>query len=162
MKQGQKNGSILRMGIVIASCLLMVIMLRFLILRTKSGEVLRKRSPDGNRTVVVEELNNQLVDHNLIISIQDEGTGNKKTIFKTPDEGKPSGTEKIFWSDDGDFLLLVGKNFFVVDEAMVNDETALYLMYRVSTGEVWCNSSQTRSIRFVLDDVIKAGIKVRF
>src|SRR4051812_39911810 len=48
------------------------------------------------------------IDRNFDIILIEQATGKTKTIFSSPDEGRPPGTEKFMWSEDSVYLLLVG------------------------------------------------------
>ncbi len=73
----------------------------------------------------------------------EEAGGASRTVFTSPDE-PPSGIgqERFLWSKDGTRLLLVGKRFWVRDEAKPADGECLYFLYDVPSGRVWCNSDK--------------------
>ena len=99
-------------------------------------------SPDDRHRVHLVELAT-FIDRNFELRLETLDDGSIKTIFRSPDEGKPIGSERIMWSVDGSRFLLVGRHFYVNDEA-VQDGRALYLMYDIPTGKLWCNAAQQR------------------
>jgi hypothetical protein len=80
------------------------------------------------------------LDRNFMVRIENLVTGASRTIFRSPDEGGPSGTERLIWSKDGTKLLLVGRHFFVKDDLFLDNGDQLYFLYDVPTGRGWWNS----------------------
>jgi hypothetical protein len=62
------------------------------------------------------------------------------TVFRSPDEGGPYGSERLIWSKDGTKLLLVGRHFFVKEDLFLDNGDQLYFLYEVPTGRSWCNA----------------------
>jgi hypothetical protein len=106
-------------------------------------------SPDDQTQVVLVELNSYL-DRNFAIRLGPSGAKPSllETIFKSPDEGRPVGSERFIWSKDGRYILLVGRHFFVNGKARNMSGEYLYLLYHLPTKRIWCNASQTRAERF--------------
>lgn len=102
---------------------------------------LRSRSADGK--VEVEMLENGVgLDRNFRLRLRDLSTGAKTIIFLSPDEGRPSGTERIIWTRDGGQFLLIGRHLFVNAEAAMANGDRLYLWYDVKTKRLCCNARQ--------------------
>jgi hypothetical protein len=81
-------------------------------------------------------------DRNFQIRIENLVTGARITVFRSPDEGKPYGSERLIWSKDGTKLLLVGRHFFVKEDLFLDNGDQLYFLYEVPTGRSWCNSAE--------------------
>jgi len=96
------------------------------------------------------------VDRNFELRIDGSGVS-PKTIFESPDEGAPAGSERIIWASDSSRFVLVGRHFFVKAAARLPEGETIYLMYDIPTGRLWCNSSQqSRVPSFGLDEL--AGV----
>jgi hypothetical protein len=85
-------------------------------------------SPDRNFRLVLESLA--------------DATVQPTEIFRSPDEGAPPGTERIIWSADNNYFLLVGKRFYVDPEYRIPAGEVIYFAYHLPSGRRWCNASQ--------------------
>jgi hypothetical protein len=103
-------------------------------------------SSTGAHRVTLLELEGGM-DRNFEIWLEQKADGFKTNIFRFPDEGRPIGTERIIWSGDHSQFVLVGRHFMVEDRSSLPIE-ALYLLYDIPTGKLWCNASQTTGTRF--------------
>ncbi len=112
-------------------------------------------SPDGKYSISIVELD-VFLDRNFEIRITDIALGTTRTVFRSPDEGLPVGTERIVWSLDGERFLLVGRKFYVKEgTADINGED-LYLMFDINTNRLWCNARQQNKYpAFAISDVLK-------
>jgi len=102
-------------------------------------------SPDGSALVRLVELPS-FIDRNFelrLVTIK-EGTeqGAATTVFRSPDEGRPAGSERIVWSKDSSVFLLLGRHFYVTDEAKLPNGEMLYLFYDLRSGKTLCNATQ--------------------
>jgi hypothetical protein len=100
----------------------------------------------GAYRVTLLELTGRM-DRNFEIWLERKADGFKTNIFRSPDEGRPIGTERIIWSRDHSQFVLVGQHFLVDDGPRIPIET-LYLLYDIPTGKLWCNASQATGTRF--------------
>jgi hypothetical protein len=66
----------------------------------------------------------------------------QETLFTSPDEGKPIGSERFIWSKDSEYVLLVGKHFVVATDLPVGAGEQAYFLYHVPSNRSWCNSNQ--------------------
>ena len=73
-------------------------------------------APDEATRVWVVELP-RFIDRNFAVRVEDLETGNLTTIFASPDEGRPVGSERIVWAADSSRFVLVGRYFYVHPEA---------------------------------------------
>jgi hypothetical protein len=106
------------------------------------GEVsLRSTSPDGKYQVYLVEFT-VFIDRNFKVRLTELATRKTRTLFSSPDEGRPVGTERVVWSKDARRFVLLGRQFFTKEEAHLPTGEQLYLMYDLSTGELWCNARQ--------------------
>jgi hypothetical protein len=78
-------------------------------------------------------------------------------VFRSPDEGIPRGTERFIWSEDSQFLLLVGKHFFLRRCCTLQSGDEAYLLLHVPSRQMWCNASQTSLPDFGERELTKAG-----
>ena len=99
-------------------------------------------SPDETLRASLIEPEWQGIDRNFQIRLEDLVKGEKTTIFRSPDEGTPYGTERLIWSKDGKWLLLVGRHFFVKEDLFLDNGDQLYFLYQVSSGKFWLNSAE--------------------
>lgn len=77
-----------------------------------------------------------------------------RTVFRSPDEGRPVGSERVVWSDNSTRFVLLERHFKVNDGARLADGEVLYLMYDVTTNELRCNAIQQSEYRaFTLWDL---------
>ncbi|WP_435010994.1 hypothetical protein P12x_002285 [Tundrisphaera lichenicola] len=82
------------------------------------------------------------IDRNFSINLEDLARDEVVTIFRSPDEGGPPGTERLIWSKDGTKLLLVGRHFFVKEDLFLDNGDQLYFLHDLPTGKSWCNSAE--------------------
>lgn len=101
-------------------------------------------SPDGNARVSLFEQTG-LIDRNFEVRIESSQI-EARTIFSSPDEGKPIGDERFIWSSDSRMVILVGKHFLVAPRFENGRGEVLYFAYDVQAGRSWCNSSQTAGV----------------
>jgi hypothetical protein len=110
-------------------------------------------SPDDSTRIQLVELP-LFLDRDFELRLQDVKSGAIKTIFRSPDEGRPEGSERIIWSADGSKIILTGRHFAVREHTPTFDGAILYLMYDLPSGKIWCNASQqARFPSFELSDV---------
>jgi hypothetical protein len=110
-------------------------------------------SPDGR---VVAELveTYSFIDRRFEIRLTTRWLGvipRRRTLFQSPDEGGRG--ERLLWSRDGRYVLLVGPKLFAVAEACLASGDKLYLLADASTGSVRVNATQTRHARFSVEDL---------
>ncbi len=101
-----------------------------------------RASPDGKYLAEIVEVHVPEWDRRFEVRVTNQGTNNlgAKTIYRSPDEGHI--TERLLWSRDGRYLLLVGKSLAAGAECMTDTGEVIYLLYDVKTDEVRCNSVQ--------------------
>jgi len=102
---------------------------------------LSSSSPDGRLRVDVVEQDHWL-DRNFQLRLRRVAEKSSRTIFESPDEGRPIGTERIIWSRDSSRFVLVGRHFFVPETAKLTNGEAIYLLFDVASGKLRCNSQQ--------------------
>ena len=124
----------------------------------------RAESPSGAYFVFLEDRFIGM-DRNFKVYLKDNISKKQQLIFASPDEGRPIGTERFYWTADSGCFLLVGKEFFIEEEDKIPLPTGeiAYLLYDISTNECWCAASQrSRSgkpaflTRDILDRVTRA------
>ena len=115
-------------------------------LTDRSATTLVSLSPNEKLRVRLVELAWRL-DRNFELELEDVASGRTMVIFRSPDEGLPIGSERVFWSRDSSRLLLVGRHFFVAGDVRTSTGEALYFLYDVRTGRAWCNAEPaTRAV----------------
>jgi hypothetical protein len=77
------------------------------------------------------------------------------SIYQSPDEGRAA--ERLLWSDDSRYLLLVGKYLAVGRECVADNGEVIYLLYDLDRRETRCNSCQltNRMKTFDFNDLTK-------
>ena len=110
-------------------------------------------SPDEKRRVHLVELN-AWIDRNFVIRVERCTDRSFETIFRSPDEGMPIGSERIVWSPDSRQFVLLGRHFYVRDGTPSVGGEMLYLLYDVKACRLWCNAEQQRAYpHFEIGDV---------
>jgi hypothetical protein len=100
------------------------------------------------------------IDRSVTVRLTDLSRGSVSTIFVSPDEGRPPGTERFVWSSNGDYLALLGRHFFEDKAFQLSNGEYFYLLYHVPTGRIWCNASQSLSERMPVVQLRGLGIPV--
>lgn len=99
------------------------------------------QAPDCKHEIVLREVSPAwYIDRNFILVVRDLDNGQReKEIFRSPDEGRPIGTERFYWSTDSAHVLLSGKHFIAVGstDMKLEDDADPYLLYRVADGKLW-------------------------
>jgi hypothetical protein len=103
---------------------------------------LTRLSPDETLRASLVERVFPSFDRNFQIRLEDLVKGETTTIFRSPDEGKPYGTERLIWSKDSKWLLLVGRHCFVKEDLFLDNGDQLYFLYQVASGRFWLNSAE--------------------
>ena len=97
-------------------------------------------SPDEAwRVILIEEAR---FDRNFELRIEEIKDGRSRAVFRSPDEGRPTGSERIVWSTDSARFVLLGRHFFTTDQGKLPAGEQAYLMMDVRSGQLWCNASQ--------------------
>ncbi len=98
-------------------------------------------SPDETlRARLVEVSPTWSIDRNFRIDLESLIDGTTKTIFHSPDEGRPAGSERLIWSKDGKRLLVVGRHCYVKDDLFLDNGDQLYFLHDIPSGKSWLNS----------------------
>jgi hypothetical protein len=101
-------------------------------------------SPDKKHLAELVEMPVQSIvgDYHFEIRITSPSTNGSatETVYKSPDEG--GYPPRLLWSDDGRYLLAVGKGLGVVPDAGTDKGEMIYLLYDSQSHEVRCNSTQ--------------------
>lgn len=127
---------------------------------------LAQTSPTGGfRIGLREKAGFMKIDRNFSVVLWTLDTAGlvaeERSVYESPDEGRPVGTERLWWSPDGKYALLTGRHFVVEPETPRDkDGVAAYLLVRIEDGYVWSNASQTRlHQRFGADKIRDVGIE---
>ena len=100
-------------------------------------------SPDETIRARVDETSpSRSVDRHLAVRLESLRDGKVATLLRSPDEGGPPGTERLVWSKDGAWLLLVGRHFYVQEDLFLDSGDQLYFLHHLPTGRSWLNSSE--------------------
>jgi len=128
---------------------------------------LSRLSPDETIRASLVERERQFIDRNFQVQLESLADRTTTTIFRSPDEGSPYGSERLIWSKDGTLLLLVGRHFFVKDDLFLDNGDQLYLLHHLPSGKTWCNADQSslptlkaeqvRGVEFTEPVVLKGG-----
>ncbi len=116
---------------------------------------------DGFRAILRERGPSFGIDRNFVIQLENVLDGEVRTIFKSPDEGRPIGSERFAWSTDSKRVLLVGRHFYTVDDDItLKDGSRPYFLYDLETRDAWCNADQVKDLpRITSEKLIDAGFK---
>ncbi len=104
-------------------------------------------SPDETlRARLVEYAPSRGLNRQIEVQIDSLIDGTSTRIYGSPDEGRPEGTERLIWSKDGKWLLLVGRHFFVKEDLFLDNGDQLYLLYNVPLRKSWNNSAFSKEL----------------
>ena len=110
-------------------------------------------SPDGRVLAQIYDPGGFMaIDRNFIVRVKQEGQGGKAhytNYFRSPDEGFPPA-ERLLWSKDGRYLLLVGERASlptVRQEACLPSGECLYLLVDTQRSIVYANTIDRTSAR---------------
>jgi hypothetical protein len=115
---------------------------RFGVVKPIIGERVSLTSLSPNeefRTLLVELPS--LTDRNFEIRLQNVQK-EIRTIYRSPDEGKPYGSERFLWSTDSTQFALVGKKFISRKSPklyQLESGETFYLIYDLKTNDLSCN-----------------------
>ena len=80
-------------------------------------------------------------DRSVRVQLDSLIEGTTTVLYASPDEGRPEGTERLIWSKDGAWLLLVGRHFFVKEDLYLDNGDQAYFLYHLPSGKAWLNSA---------------------
>jgi hypothetical protein len=100
------------------------------------------------------------IDRNFAVTVTDLSSRSVSTIFDSPDEGRPPGTERFVWSSNSEYFALLGRNFFEHEEFRLSNGEYFYLLYHIPTRRMWCNASQSVNERMSIAQLRSLGIAV--
>jgi hypothetical protein len=110
-------------------------------------------SPNDNLRVMLRERRLD-IDRNFDLLLEHVEERRSRIVFRSPDEGRPVGSERFIWSADGSRFLLLGRHFYAANAPRLSGEEQPYLMMDVSSGKIWCNASQQSEFpAFTVDDL---------
>jgi hypothetical protein len=117
-------------------------------------------SPDDTYRIYLTESKPNLpltIDRNFKLSLaildkDDKHEIARETLYISPDEGKPIGSERFIWSKDSKYVLLVGKHFFVATDLQVGHDEQAYFLYHAPSKRSWCNSQQAKGKHGILTE----------
>jgi hypothetical protein len=94
------------------------------------------------------------LDRNFYLRLHRVADKTVATLFDSPDEGRPVGTERIVWSRDSSQFVLLGRHFVVAEPAQFTNGESLYLLYDTKSGKLRCNATQQSQYpKFSRDDL---------
>jgi hypothetical protein len=114
----------------------------------KSAETVTttRLSPDETLRVRLIETSPSANDRTFMLQLESLVEGTKTQIYKSPDEGRPEGTERLIWSKDGKWFLLVGRHFFVKEDLFLDNGDQIYFLCHVPSKKAWVNSDQPEGL----------------
>ncbi len=131
--------------------MVIVTLLAFYFAACSKRETISLESVSPNGKFEVKLVERPGLDRNFKVILK-RGGGAANEVYASPDEGRPIGTERIIWSKDNDYFLLVGKHFVMKGDTVKNGEQ-LYLLYQISTKKLWSNATQANHARFSRADL---------
>ena len=75
-------------------------------------------SPNENYRVTLVERRLD-IDRNFELKLENLASHTITTVFHSPDEGRPIGSERIVWSVDDSRFLLLGRHFYATDASQL-------------------------------------------
>lgn len=101
---------------------------------------LTRLSPDETRRASLVESEWLIHERNFQVCLEDLVDGTSTILLHSPDEGRPYGSERLVWSKDGKWLLLVGRHFFVKHDFFLDNGDQVYFLYHLPSKKGWINS----------------------
>ena len=102
-------------------------------------------SPNDQWRVILAERRLD-IDRNFVIQLEEVKSGRVRTVFNSPDEGRPVGSERIIWSVDSRRFLVLGRHFYGSNAARFSTGEQPYLLMDLPTGKAWCNAGQQEGL----------------
>jgi hypothetical protein len=114
-------------------------------------------SPNGRYEIRLQEMRWSFIDRNFRLLLRDtEHSFFSTEIFFSPDEGRPAGTEKFYWSGDSRYAMLTGRHFSVEEPPLTTSEGDLvYLVVDTQTNKMWCNVKQWDEIERITPELLQ-------
>jgi hypothetical protein len=110
-------------------------------------------SPDDKWQVRLID-RNPFLDRNFDVELVDLSDYSVATIFHTPDEGRPIGSERIVWSPDSSKFVLLGRHFnYCRESARLPTGEIAYLLYDMKSRTLRCNSEQQTMPPFKVEEL---------
>lgn len=131
----------MRTSIITAGVLIVGVLIGFAGARFGERVTVVSLSPDDATRAWVVELP-RFIDRNIAVKVEDIASGKVTTVFTSPDEGRPVGSERIVWAADSSRFVLLGRHFYVLPEARLPGGESLYLLYDIRSGKLWSNAAQ--------------------
>jgi hypothetical protein len=100
-------------------------------------------SPDETLRASLVEPEFVAFDRNFQVRLEDLREDKITILLRSPDEGRPYGSERLIWSKDGKWLLLVGRHFFVKEDLFLDNGDQLYFLYNLPSKQGWINSADS-------------------
>ena len=99
-------------------------------------------SPDETiRAQLIEVSPPWYLDRNVSLRLEDRASGRTTSLMPHLDgQGHPEGTERLIWSKDGAWLLLVGRHFFVREDLFLDNGDQPYFLHHLPSRRSWINS----------------------
>lgn len=126
---------------LITGVLIVAVLAALAVSRFRERVTVTSLSPDERTRAWVVELP-RFIDRNFDVRVEDLATGKLHTVFTSPDEGRPVGSERIVWAADSSQFLLLGRHFYVLPKGRSTNGESLYLLYDLRTDELWSNAAQ--------------------
>ena len=98
-------------------------------------------SPDEQTRVWLVE-KPHWIDRNFVVRVEEMKSGDSRIVFRSPDEGRPIGSERIVWASDSERFLVLGRHFYTAPDALLGSGNKLYLLHDLRSGRTWSNASQ--------------------
>jgi hypothetical protein len=110
-------------------------------------------SPDDNWQVrLIDHM--PWVDRNITMELVDLSDHSAATIFYSPDEDYPIGSERIVWSPDSSRFVLLGRHFtFCPESCRLPTGEIAYLLYDLRSRTLRCNSQQQTFPPFKVEEL---------
>ena len=120
----------------------------------------RSLSPDDVWRVSLVEISPKVnIDRDFTITLEElahDRRPTQETLFKSPDEGRPVGSERFIWSKDSTYVLLVGRRFTVAQDIAVGNGEQAYFLYHVPSKRSWCNARQVNWLPAITPEILGA------
>ncbi len=143
---------------IVLAAIALLLMIWLVVSRAiRNAPHIERQSPDRRRTARLVEHERWIgwIDRNFEFQIIDNAADSTRTVFESPDEGAPPGTEQIRWTSDSRYVLVIGENFWVVEGSSDSEGKQLYLLYDIVEDRLWCNATQTSLPRFTNEKILE-------
>jgi hypothetical protein len=117
----------------------LTLLIPFLLIMSMRCEVTVSNSPNGKYQIAVYQTA-RFIDRNFDITLLDQHTGRKETIYRSNDQSPTIKSERFLWSADSSKVVLLGDSYYVDPGSELPNGETVFLMYDLVLKHLFCNA----------------------